>query len=119
MRSLLSQAALSSETRGTAHSCAAHIISLTINDVDFLSAAVARTPADHVGVVMASSAGGGARRIAAATPTPRIYMVPEVATGLLVGLLLIIFLSIGLSCITGVKAPDVMHSTTLIAGKEY
>ena len=48
-----------------------------------------------------------------------IYMVPQVFEGLIVGLALIFFLGIGLSCVFSIQSPDILHSTTLPAGKEY
>lgn len=68
-----------------------------------------------------------ARRVQAVTRTaarvyltgPGIVMTPGILTGLLVGLLLLFFTLVGLSCVASVRVPDVLHSTTLMAGKEY
>lgn len=48
-----------------------------------------------------------------------IAMQPEIVAGLLVGALLLFVVWVGISCTLSVRAPDVMHSTTLPAGKEY
>lgn len=49
----------------------------------------------------------------------QIYMVPDILEGLLVGLLLLVFVSIGLYCTMSINTPDVLHSVALPAGKEY
>lgn len=63
------------------------------------------------------------RRLQAATPrkvvVPQIYATPTILMGLLLGLLLLTFTLIGLCCVMAVQTPDVMHSFTLPAGKEY
>lgn len=68
----------------------------------------------------------GARRLPAAAAgkayvvrSATINMTPGILTGLLVGLLLLFFTLVGLSCVASVRVPDVLHSTTLPAGKEY
>ena len=55
------------------------------------------------------------------TPTPNttIYMLPEVFEGLLVAAALIFFALLGICCVLGIQSPDVLHSTTLPAGKEF
>ncbi len=53
------------------------------------------------------------------TTSTQIYMVPDILEGLLVGLLLIFFVAVGLYCTMSINTPDVLHSTTLPAGKEY
>jgi hypothetical protein len=48
-----------------------------------------------------------------------IQMLPEIVAGLLVGLLLLAITWFGVCCTLQVRTPDIMHSTTLPAGKEY
>jgi ABC-type nickel/cobalt efflux system permease component RcnA len=70
-----------------------------------------------------------ARFLEAASPSPAtngtttatygVRIVPEVITGLLLGLFMLFVVIIGLQCTMAINIPDVMHSTTLPAGKEY
>jgi hypothetical protein len=46
-------------------------------------------------------------------------ITPSILEGLLLGLLLLFFVFVGLYCIMGIQAPDVLHSFALPAGKEY
>jgi hypothetical protein len=48
-----------------------------------------------------------------------INITPEVTAGLLIGLVMVFFVLLGLSCIMSINTPDVLHSTALPAGKEY
>ncbi len=59
------------------------------------------------------------RSLQSTATTVGIMMVPEVMEGLLIGLVLIFFTLVGLTCVMGIQSPDVLHSTTLPAGKEY
>ncbi len=52
-------------------------------------------------------------------PVPQINATPTILAGLILSLVLILFTAVGLSCISSVETPDVMHSYTLPAGKEY
>ncbi len=61
----------------------------------------------------------GAVGISNTTNTTQIYMVPDIMEGLLIGFLFIFFVAVGLCCTMGINSPDVLHSTTLPAGKEY
>jgi len=47
-----------------------------------------------------------------------IQLLPEIVAGLLVGLLLLAITWFGVCCTLQVRTPDIMHSTTLPAGKE-
>jgi len=53
------------------------------------------------------------------TNTTQIYMVPAIMEGLLIGFFLLFFVFVGICCTLGINSPDVLHSTTLPAGKEY
>lgn len=53
-----------------------------------------------------------------ATTSP-IMITPEVVQGLIVGFILLFITIVGLQCTMNIRTPDVMHSTTLPAGKEY
>lgn len=68
-----------------------------------------------------SSAGSGSAAGAAGAGLVygNIAMQPEIVAGLLVGGFLLFVVWVGISCTLSVRAPDVMHSTTLPAGKEY
>lgn len=48
-----------------------------------------------------------------------IAMQPEIITGLIVGGFLLFVVWVGISCTMSVRGPDILHSTTLPAGKEY
>lgn len=50
-----------------------------------------------------------------------IAQTPDVLTGLLLGLVLLLFLAIGVSCIMGISNPDQLFEKdqALPAGKEY
>jgi hypothetical protein len=74
-----------------------------------------------VALVLCAFIGGVVAQSTAYTSakTVQIYMMPEIMEGLLIGLLLIFFVAIGLYCTATIDAPDVLHSTTLDAGKEY
>jgi hypothetical protein len=114
-----------------AAACRAFIVPLSStalgDEAAFLSEAVAAAAGAqgrYIGVLAAQAAGRPrARRLqasptATATPSP-IYMLPEITTGLLVGLMMLGFTGVGLSCVMGIRTPEVMHSTVLPAGKEY
>lgn len=72
-----------------------------------------------------------AARFLQASPSPKvsvapapvtmsgIRIIPEMATGLIIGGFLLFVVWIGVSCVSTVKTPDILHSTTLMAGKEY
>jgi hypothetical protein len=80
-------------------------------------AAVPAQPAgERPGRIARELAGG-----ATTTAATRVYitMNPPILVGLLLGLLLIFFVLVGLSCVASIPTPDVMHTTTLPAGKEY
>jgi len=53
--------------------------------------------------------------------TTSIRIVPDIVTGLLVGLMLIFITLVGLQCTMSIATPDVMHTpdNKLPAGKEY
>ena len=129
--------------------CVAYVVPVSISDADFVSLTlqslrlrsidmvvvltaeptdVSSDPVDRMLLSSSSSSleRPGAvlsRRLQPITPTPiavpQINVTPEIITGLLVSLLLIFFTSVGLTCVMSVKTPDVMHSTTLPAGREY
>jgi hypothetical protein len=72
---------------------------------------------DDNGVAAAS----GPRFLAAATEdsgTP-VRVTPEIVVGLLVGFALLFVAIVGLQCTMAIRAPDIMHSVPLPAGKEY
>ena len=50
-----------------------------------------------------------------------IAQTPDIVTGLLLGLVLLLFLGVGLSCVAGISAPDQLFEKdqALPAGKEY
>jgi hypothetical protein len=52
-------------------------------------------------------------------PVPQIHATPTILAGLLLSLVLILVTAVGLSCVSSVDTPDIMHSFTLPAGKEY
>ena len=62
-------------------------------------------------------AGGG--RSAGSTAALGINMGPQILEGLIVGALLLVITLVGISCITTVATPDVLHSESMPAGKEY
>lgn len=71
-----------------------------------------------------AGAAGGRRLASSATPlvytaAGPITMTPGILTGLLLAVFLIFFTCIGVSCVASVRTPDVLHSTPLMAGKEY
>jgi hypothetical protein len=117
----------------TTAGCRAFVVPLSSSalgdEAAFLSEAVSAAAAAgsqgrYVGVLAAQTAGRPRSRRLQASPTPTatpapIYMLPEITTGLLIGLLMIGFTGVGLSCVMGIKTPDIMHSTVLPAGKEY
>lgn len=85
----------------------------------------AAVPAQQPAGAGAERPGRIARELAGSTTlagtATRVYitMNPPILVGLLLGLLLIFFVLVGLSCVASIPTPDVMHSTTLPAGKEY
>jgi hypothetical protein len=62
-------------------------------------------------------AGGG--RSAGSTAALGVNMGPQILEGLIVGALLLVITLVGISCITTVATPDVLHSESMPAGKEY
>ena len=66
-----------------------------------------------------ASAGSPAPAPAAAAAATSVYMLPEIFEGLFLAFFLVFFTLVGLCCILGIQTPDVLHSTTLPAGKEY
>ena len=81
----------------------------------------------EVPAAMTADRPGSARRLAPGTTTTttlylasgHITMTPGILTGLLIGLMLLFFVAVGLSCVASVATPDQLMSTTLPAGKEY
>ena len=65
---------------------------------------------------------GGARVLQTAgtyIAVGNIRMNPDILAGLVISLLLGAIVLIGVQCTLSVKTPDVMHSFTLPAGREY
>lgn len=87
---------------------------------------VANAAAAHpfVAVVTGEQAGHGGRglagAVAAAAAIPvGVRAVPETVVGLGIGFAFLFVVGVGLTCVSGIKTPDVMHSFELPAGKEY
>lgn len=56
---------------------------------------------------------------AAPATTLPIRMVPQILEGIVIGILFFALAALGVSCVTSIATPDVLHSFHLSAGKEY
>jgi hypothetical protein len=129
----LAQAALSSPSAGAA-GCRAYVVPLQSSALVAELGAVARFAASagaqrHHAFVLTSeasplsAAAAAERRQLQSTQlyaaTGSIRMQPEILAGLVISLFLASVVLIGVQCTMAVKTPDVMHSFSLPAGREY